>query len=138
MSARDKVHYQVVNALVKDGWTITHDPLRVLWETRPLQIDLGAERLVAASKDSVKIAVEIKSFLGANDLADLYNALGQFVLYRNALYDADPERTLFLALDEKAYQKSFGTAKGEAMRRRENIKLLVFNQKTEEIVLWKQ
>ena len=72
MSAKDKVHQQFVSALKKDGWTITHDPFRVLWKKRTLQVDLGAERLLAAEKGSDKIAVEIKSFIGANDLEDLY------------------------------------------------------------------
>jgi hypothetical protein len=85
MSARDKVHQQVVNALRKDGWTITHDPFNVPWRKRRLQVDLGAERVLAAEKGTQKIAVEIKSFIGANDLEDLYNALGQFILYRKAL-----------------------------------------------------
>ena len=82
MSARDKVHYQVVNALVKDGWTITHDPLNVRWKKRRLKVDLGAERLLAAQKGAEQIAVEIKSFISKSDLDDLYNALGQFLLYR--------------------------------------------------------
>ena len=83
MPARDKVHQQVVNALQKDGWTITHDPFRVIWKKRKLQIDVGAERLLAAQKGDDKIAVEIKSFIGANDLEDLYQALGQFILHTN-------------------------------------------------------
>lgn len=33
MSAKDKVHQQVVNALKKDGWTITQDPFKVRWKT---------------------------------------------------------------------------------------------------------
>ena len=44
MSAKDQVHQQVVNALKKDGWTITHDPFKVRWKTRKLQVDLGAEK----------------------------------------------------------------------------------------------
>ena len=91
MSAKDKVHQQVVNALKKDGWTITHDPFKVRWKTRKLQVDLGAEKLIAAEKDARRIAVEIKSFIGANDLEDLYQAIGQFILYRKALRKADPD-----------------------------------------------
>jgi len=34
MSAKDLYHDNVVNALVKEGWTITHDPLRILTITR--------------------------------------------------------------------------------------------------------
>lgn len=138
MSVRDKVHQQVVKALEKDGWTITHDPLKVRWKQRGLQIDLGAERLLAAQKGLELIAVEIKSFIGASDLDDLYRALGQFFLYRRALRRKEPERKLFLAIDEKTWKKLFDDQEGEGLREEAQIRLVVFDQKTEEIVLWKE
>jgi len=138
MSAKDKVHQQFVNALKKDGWTITHDPFRVLWKKRTLQVDLGAERLLAAEKGSDKIAVEIKSFIGANDLEDLYQAIGQFVLYRKAIRRADPERIFFLAITDTAYRLVFDDEEGESLRVEEGMKLVVFDHNREEILLWKQ
>ena len=71
-------------------------------------------------------------------MADLYLALGQFILYRKALRRVDPERKLYLALDTVAYQENFGDDEGEALRAEEDIKLIVFDQETEEIVKWKQ
>lgn len=71
MSAYDRFHLVVRNALVKDGWTITHDPLRLEIGERSLQVDLGAERLLAAERGTERIAVEIKSFTSASDIADL-------------------------------------------------------------------
>jgi hypothetical protein len=138
MSAKDRVHQQVVNALRKDGWTITHDPFKVRWKTRKLQVDLGAEKLIAAEKEAGKIAVEIKSFIGANDLEDLYNAIGQFILYRKALRKVAPERVLFLAIDVKPFKQIFDDQEGESLRAEEGINLLVFDKQTEVIVLWKQ
>jgi hypothetical protein len=41
MPAKDEVHEQVVRALKKDGWIITHDPFKVRWKTRKLLVDLG-------------------------------------------------------------------------------------------------
>ena len=128
----------MVNALRKDGWTVTHDPLKVGWRGRRLKVDLGAEKLLAAERDTEKIAVEIKSFIGASEMADLYLALGQFILYRKALRRVEPERKLYLALDTVAYQENFGDDEGEALRAEEDIKLIVFDQETEEIVKWKQ
>lgn len=63
MPAKDKFHEAVKNALVHDGWTITHDPLRLRLGKRKLFVDLGAEKLLSAEKDQQKIAVEVKSFL---------------------------------------------------------------------------
>ena len=138
MPARDKVHGQVVTALNKDGWTITHDPFKVRWRTRKLLVDLGAEKLIAAERGTDRIAVEIKSFIGASDLEDLYQAIGQFILYRRALRRADPGRTLFLAIDVRVFKQMFDDPEGEALRTEEGINLLVFDQGTEEIVLWKR
>jgi hypothetical protein len=138
MPAKDKVHQQVVNALRKDGWTITHDPFKVRWKTRRLLVDLGAEKLIAAQKEADKIAVEIKSFIGANDLEDLYNAIGQFILYRKALRRVDPDRVLFLAIDGKIFSQIFDDPEGESLRAEEGINLLVFDKKTEEVIRWKR
>jgi hypothetical protein len=138
MSARDKVHQHVVNSLRKDGWTITHDPLKVGWRGRGLKVDLGAEKLIAAEKETEKIAVEIKSFIGASELADLYLALGQFILYRKALRQIEPDRKLYLALDSFAYEANFGDDEGESLRAEEGISLVVFNQETEEVIKWKR
>jgi hypothetical protein len=64
MPARDIYHDVVKKALIKDGWTITHDPLRLQWGAKDIYVDLGAEQLLAAEKTGWKIAVEIKSFTG--------------------------------------------------------------------------
>ena len=60
--ARDKYHSVVRVALEKAGWTITDDPFVINVGTTDLQIDLGAERLLAAEQGNERIAVEIKVF----------------------------------------------------------------------------
>ena len=60
MPQRDMDHDLVKNALIKDGWSITHDPLRLEFGGIDFFIDLGAEQLIAAEKGMRKIAVEIK------------------------------------------------------------------------------
>ena len=75
--AKDLFHNIVKNALIKDNWTITDDPLSIdIGEVSDLQIDLGAERLIAATKEEHKIAVEIKSFIGSSPIYDLHLAIG--------------------------------------------------------------
>jgi hypothetical protein len=76
--AKDKYHELVKQALIDDGWTITHDPLRLSGLARPIEIDLGAEKLIGAQKGMEIIAVEIKSFLGLSELYEFYGAVGQF------------------------------------------------------------
>ena len=66
MPPKDLFHGAVKNALIKEGWTITHNPLFIRFGDIDLYIDLGAEKVIAAEKDGRKIAVEIKSFLGTS------------------------------------------------------------------------
>jgi len=79
MPARDSIHDAVKTALIKDGWTITHDPYPLPYGDRDVYADLGAERAIAAERGDEKIAVEVKSFSGASEIHDLEVALGQFV-----------------------------------------------------------
>ncbi|WP_255427143.1 XisH family protein [Sphaerospermopsis sp. LEGE 00249] len=57
-----------------------------------------AERILAAEKTGKKIAVEIKSFLGASEVTEFHLALGQCLNYRSALKLTEPERMLYLAI----------------------------------------
>ncbi len=101
MPAHDRYHDQVKSALIKDGWTITQDPLHVKWAKKDLYVDLGAERILAAEKGSRKIAVEVKSFLGLSNMADLEQAIGQYIIYHEVLARVEPDRSLFLAVNEE-------------------------------------
>jgi hypothetical protein len=103
MPARDLHHDTVKHALIKDGWTVTVDPLHLKWGKKDLFVDLGAVRILAAEKDNQRIAVEIKSFIGASDVDDLEKALGQFVLYNDLLEQCDPARVLYLAVSEEVW-----------------------------------
>jgi hypothetical protein len=93
MPARDLYHNIVKNALIKDGWTITHDPLRLQWGAKDMYVDLGAEQVLTAEKAGRRIAVEIQSFIGASEINDIQNALGQYCLYRSVMARTEPDRT---------------------------------------------
>lgn len=81
MPAKDFIHDKVKNALIKDGWIITDDPFTLEYEDATAFVDLGAERVIAAEKDSQKIAVEIKSFVGRSALQEIEAAIGQYMVY---------------------------------------------------------
>jgi hypothetical protein len=136
MPAKDAYHEVVKHALVKDGWIITHDPLRLQWGSKDLYVDLGAEQLLAADKAGQRIAVEIKSFLGASPVTDLERALGQFVLYQTILTRTEPERVLYLAIREAVFLDLFEEPLGQLLLAEARIRLLVFNPDAEEICRW--
>ena len=66
--AKDLFHDAIRNALIKDGWQVTEDPLFLKIGGVELYIDLGAEKLIAAERNNEKIAVEIKSFINPSSL----------------------------------------------------------------------
>ena len=136
MPAKDIYHDTAKNALIQDGWTITHDPFVLRWGTTDVFIDLGAEQLLAAEKQERKIAVEVKSFVGRSDVDDLEKALGQYILYHDILSKREPERVLYLAVHEEVWLSIFEEALGKLLLENQRLKLLVFDRREEVILRW--
>ncbi|MEY2830752.1 MAG: hypothetical protein RLZZ574_10 [Cyanobacteriota bacterium] len=136
MPAKDIFHDNVKNALIKDGWNITNDPLKLQWGNKDLYVDLGAEKLIAAEKENHKIAVEIKSFVGNSQVADLQQALGQYTLYLDIIEETEPERILYLAIRETTYEDIFIEPIGQILLNKKRLKLIVFDADREEIIQW--
>jgi XisH protein. len=136
MPAKDLYHNVVKNALIKDGWRITHDPLRLKWGIKDMYVDLGAERILSAEKDGQKIAVEVKSFVGASDMNDLENALGQYLVYRSVIARTEPDRKLYLAITQSVFGELLSEPLGQIIIADYQVCLIVFDEKNEEIVQW--
>lgn len=136
MPARDLHHNAVRNALIKDGWTITHDPLRLVWGRRDMYVDLGAKRLLGAEKGEQQIAVEIKSFAGTSEMADLEKALGQFVLYRMVMKEVEPERILYLAVPQKVMEGLFQDDLGRLILQENLARVISFDPVEEVLLQW--
>jgi hypothetical protein len=136
MPAKDFYHDCTKNALIKDGWTITQDPLTLRWGKKEMYVDLGAKKLLAAKKADYKIAVEVKSFSGPSEIKDLRDALGQYILYYDVLAHIEPERMLYLAVTKAIYFDLFEEPIGQLLIENQRIKLIIFDPKTEEIIKW--
>jgi XisH protein len=133
--ARDLYHQAAKNALINDGWAITHDPLRIAIGSRQAYIDLGARDLLEAERNGRTIAVEIKSFLNPSLLDDLYHAIGQYQLYKMALAEREPDAVLYLALPNTAWQiieedqiSNFFASLA--------VRLIIFDPLTNQVVEW--
>jgi hypothetical protein len=130
-------HEQVKTALIKDGWNITNDPLTIrISEAVKLQIDLAAESLIAAEYGSEKIAVEIKSFIGDSDISAFHTALGQYLNYRQALEEQEPERIVYLAIPDETYESFFLMPFIQRSLIRYQVKLMIYDPKLEEVKRW--
>ncbi|MFM2063405.1 MAG: fdxN element excision controlling factor protein [Cyanobacteriota bacterium] len=136
MSRRDIYHNTVKLALQKAGWTITHDPFPLKIGNKRLSADLGAERLISAEKGTEKIVVEVKSFVGESDVKDLEQALGQYILYKQILNEIGENRDLYLAISQPVFNSVFTVEIGQLLINNQIIKLIVFDDKNEEIVQW--
>lgn len=136
MPAKDLFHDCVKVALIRDGWQISHDPYSLKIGKKDLFVDLGAEKLITAEKGSIKIAVEIKSFVSPSEIQDLENALGQYILYQNVLQKIEPDRILYLAIREAVFHKLFEQEVGQILLENKILKLLTFNPETEVITKW--
>lgn len=136
MPRKDFYHEIVRRALEKDGWRITHDPLKIEFEGLRLMADLGAERIFAAEREGSKIAVEIKVFGGESKTSELEKALGQYDLYEMYLAEIEPARRVFLAVSADTYQNFLQKRAIDFALKKKKLRLLIFNHETEEIVQW--
>jgi hypothetical protein len=136
MPAKDIFHDCVKHALIKDGWIVTDDPLSLKIAKKDLFIDLAAEKMLIAEKETEKIAVEIKSFVGTSEVEDLKNALGQYVLYEKIIKRQLLDRTLYLAIREITYNNLFSQEIGQILLEEKTLKLIIFNPEREVITQW--
>ena len=138
--AKDIYHQQVREALIKDGWTITHDPLALenKGEKMDYEIDLGAEKLIGAERGTEKIAVEVKSFLKASLTHEFHGILGQYIVYEEALEYLESDRILYLAIPDFAFTRIKDYPFLSYLLVKKNVKYLVFDKNQSIILSWKK
>lgn len=138
MSVFDLIHASVKTALEKQQWTITHDPLVLRVDNNPFYIDLGAEKVLAAELEGEKIAVEVKSFVGKASSTNFYMALGQYINYRLALAELEPDRVLYLAAPQSVWSAFLRKPFNQRVLKDTNIRVIVVNIQNQTIVEWKK
>ena len=134
--ARDKFHQEVRSALEKDGWHITDDPLYIKVGKIPIQIDIGAEKLIGAERNGEKIAVEVKTFGRASFITALHEAVGKYIVYRTVLKHIHSDRILYLALPEDTYAKFGEEPIVKSIFADYNFKILLYEPANQIITTW--
>lgn len=134
--AKDRFHDVVKEALIADGWRLTHDPFPLDYGDVQMQIDLGAERLLAAERGAEKIAVEVKSFINPSAISEFHTAVGQYLNYRRALRKQDAERLLYLAVPNSTYEEFFRLRFVEEGVAEYQISLLVYDSEQRRVEQW--
>ncbi|MCU0571263.1 MAG: XisH family protein [Oculatellaceae cyanobacterium Prado106] len=145
MPQRDAIHSLIRQALIKEGWEITDDPYVVSFGERFLFIDLAASagmpsriagRVIGARRGQEQIAVEIKEFRGQSAIADLEQAIGQYMLYQLLLEQVDPMRKVYLAVASKTFDEILSEPIGELVIRELPLRLIVVDVETIEVKQW--
>lgn len=146
MPPRDTIHKIVKQAIVKDGWQITDDPYVISYGERFLFVDLAATesstlehingQFIGAEYQNSRIAIEIKEFRGLSPIADLEQAIGQYILYQLLLKQVDPEREVYLAIPDIAYYTFFSEPIGELVISELPLKLLIIDLQKTEVKQW--
>lgn len=114
---------------------------RLILSRSPLSIQLNTPndnkgRLIGARRGNRQIAVEIKEFRGKSAIADLEQAIGQYVLYQMLLRQVDPGRDLYLAIADKTYSELFSEPIGELVIRELPLKLIIVDVESAEVKQW--
>lgn len=136
MAAMDFFHHIVREVLINDGWTITDDPLKVTYGKADYKIDLGAERVIAATKENEQIAVEIKTFGEPSFVYAFHAALGQYINYKRGLRKTGKPHILFLAVSVDVYELQFDRLVVQDAIEEDDLKIIVFNPETKQIEKW--
>ena len=66
----------------------------------------------------------------------MQDALGQFIFYQDFLADIEPDRLLFLAVRRSVFINLFHEPVGAKFLQNKRLRLLVFDEKSEEIIEW--
>ncbi len=133
--AKDKYHYLVKDALIEEGWTVTHDPYRMKVDAK-WEIDFGAEKLIGAEKNNTKIAVEVKSFTKASFSNEFHEVIGQYFNYLINLEVIDAERILYLAVPLNVWEEGFQLESIQYSIERMKTNIIIYNVESKKIEKW--
>jgi hypothetical protein len=136
MPRKDEIHTAVRNALIKDGWTITDDPFRIVYADTDVYADLRIVKTIDGAVAHRALVIEIKGFTGDSPIHSLENALGQYELYRIYLQRIAPADKLYLAITTATYKKQFLRPAFALIVNEKSLPLLVVDTKEEEVIQW--
>jgi hypothetical protein len=134
--AKEVYHDLVKRALQEDGWVITDDPLQLYLGKKRVAVDLAAEMWIIAEKELRKIAVEVKSFTSMSLINELHHAVGQIRFYELLLKKQEPNRILYLAMPEDAYDELIVEPVIQEFLQLNGVKLIIYDTFKANIVTW--
>jgi hypothetical protein len=133
LPAKDRHHDTVIRALIKDGWKITGEQVKLIVEDRYLWIDIEA----AKTTSDLIVLVEVKEFDDVESpIETLASAIGKYFLYRAVLAETKIKTPLYMAVTQTAYQGILSEKIGVLAVSLADVAILVFDPEQEEIIQW--
>lgn len=137
MPAIDRCEHKIIQALEKDGWIVTHHPFAIRLDRMRGGYIFADLRLSNPQTRQSAIIVEVKCFDSTRTFLDeFYQALGQYIVYRNALLLNNIASPVFLAVPANVYQSLFQETLIQAVLHDIQIKIVVVDLKKEEVAQW--
>ena len=137
MPAIDQCEPQIIRALEKSGWKVTHNPFAIKIERNKAGYIFADLRLEHDTENEHIIIVEVKCFDSSRTiLEEFYHAVGQCVVYRNALANNDITTAVYLALPTIAYETFFQKQLIQSVVNDIQLQLIVIDLEKEEVVQW--
>ncbi len=137
MPAIDQCEPQVIRALEKTGWKVTHNPFVIKIERDRVGYIFADLRLEHDNQNEHIIIVEVKCFNSTRTmLEEFYHAVGQCIVYRNALVNNNITTEVYLALPTVAYETFFQKQLIQSVVNDIRLQLIVIDLEKEEVVEW--
>ncbi len=135
MPAIDQCEHHVILALQKAGWLVTHQPFPIrISREEGVYADLRLQRISGITNI---IIIEVKCFSEKRSVLDeFYHAVGQYLLYRNALVLKQINVPLFLSVPMNIYDTFFQRKMVQAVIEDAKIKVVVIDIEQEVVVRW--
>jgi hypothetical protein len=133
MPAIDRHHDVVKRALIKAGWIIADEQIKIVVDERSMFIDLE----ILKPDTDMTLLIEVKElYTIPSPVEALASAIGKYVMYRTSLRYAGVEIPLYLAVSVEAYNGILSEKLGKLMLAEASVRLLVFDADQEVIVRW--
>jgi hypothetical protein len=130
----DECHEQVVRALKKEDWQVNKSR-RISSPERDIFIDIRAEKQRNGTRLQILLA-EVKCFPEtAVFSSEFYAAIGQYLFYQVVLEGIHDKTPLYLVMPYHIYQTEFDATIQRVITKYQ-VKMIIVNLETEEIVKW--
>jgi hypothetical protein len=135
MPAIDVCEPAVIRALEKAGWVVTNRPFYIRFQEPKSDYIFADLRLQQIDSEKTIIVAEVKCF-EQSLLDEFYRAVGQYILYRQALCLQRIDAPIYLAVPLTVYETFFQKPVIAASVTDVQMKVIVVNLEKEEVARW--